>query len=151
MGCQAVSRSCRGKNIRRNRSGNQWKIYKVIPTYKKSTRNMVVKLNTLCITFSKDLCRKLSVYKLGNIKNFKMHVRAEQSAPQRAGADLSQPQGTAETAVKCSKWSIKHRRLLSEVQIMDTRADNDRSSLSWDSSSNILLLLTDIPWAVSQL
>lgn len=41
---------------------------------------MVVKLNTLCITFSQDLHRKLSVYKLGNIKNFKMHVRAEQSA-----------------------------------------------------------------------
>lgn len=124
MGCQAVSRSCRGKKIHRNRSGNQWKIYKVMPTYEKSAIDMAVKLNTLCIAFGKKPHRKLSVYKLGNIKNHKMHVRVELSAPERAWTELSQPQGTAEAAVKCSKCSIRHGRLQSEVQIMDTRADN---------------------------
>lgn len=103
------------------------KIYKVMPTYEKSARNMV-KLNILCIVFGKKLHRKLPVYKLGNIKNYKMHVRAELSAPERAWADLFQPQSTAETAAKCSKWSIRHGRFPSEVQIMDARADNDRNS-----------------------
>lgn len=153
MGCQTVSRSCRGKNIYRNRSRNHWKIYKVMPTYEKSAR-IVVKSNALCSAFGKKLHRRLSVYRLGNIKNYKMHIQAELSAPERARADLSQPQNIAETAAKCSKWSIRHGRLQSEVQIVDSddrKRKLLRSSLSWNSSPNILFLLTDTPWAVSQL
>lgn len=37
----------------------------------------MVKLNTLCSAFGKKLHRKLSVYKLGSIKNYEMHVKAE--------------------------------------------------------------------------
>lgn len=72
----------------------------MMPTYEKSAIDMAVKLNTLCIAFGKKLHRRLSVYKLGNIKNHKMHVRAELCASERAWTELSQPQGTAEAAVK---------------------------------------------------
>lgn len=164
LGCQAVSRSRRGRNIHRNRSGNQRKIYKGMLTYGRSARKRGSKYASkaertyLCIAFGRKLYIKLSVdWKHRNIKDYKRHTRAELSAPWRAWAELSQPQGTAETAVKGSKRSIRHRRLQSEVQIMDTWADNEkertrkplRTSLSWNSSPTILSLLPGIPRALS--
>lgn len=112
----------------------------------------------LCIAFGRKQYRKLSAeWKYRNIKDYRRHARAELSAPQRAWAELSQPQSTAETATKGSKRSIRHGRLQPEVQIMDMWADDAkegtrqllRSSLSWNSSRNTLSLLPDIPRALS--
>lgn len=84
----------------------------------KGVQNVPAELSILCIAFGRKLYGKL--WTESTEIDYKRHAGAELSAPRMAWAELSQPQGTAETAAKCSKRSIGQGRLQSEVQIMVT-------------------------------
>lgn len=81
---------------------------------------MPVKLRvlSLCVVFGRKVYRKLSVeQKHKNTEDYNRYVRAELYGEHRQS--FPSHKDTAETAAKCSKWSVRHERFQSEVRIMD--------------------------------